>query len=310
MDEQDIVKIAWLAHRTKLLFTRSTMEQSLLDYLITKILLLKHNLFEEISSSQLLEGTAFAALWLPHWSDSALRKARKGLVDKTIIFYEPNTRISFAPALYYINIPGMLVVWRNVFDRFYEFYMWHNEWKPAAERIKEEWNKRKYPLDLGISYREDDVERIEDSLLRATERRSQRDRERKVKDAKKPLTAKMIPVFLKECCEDVGSSLKYNDDWTKKLYGQAKNWLTACERSGINPRKRLRELCKRWDLLLEAHLKNDAGMPINLTTTISFDLYYKYRRQIDSWIIDHTGKDMKGKYKDLKVISLKTRKHK
>ena len=75
----------------------------------------------------------------------------------------------------------------------------------------------------------------------------------------------------------------YQDRWTKKLLGMAKNWLKEMAFEELEPVELLGTICKKWPQFRSA-LKSDEGKKILLRRSVSFEQYYQYRRQIMDWL--------------------------
>lgn len=107
----------------------------------------------------------------------------------------------------------------------------------------------------------------------------------KQKKKEKPIQTSWMPSFITEVCND--AMIPASDSWTKKLYGQAKNWIAECREVGEDPRAKLETVVENWERIVRRGITLPSGTRIDpLRKAFSFELYYKYRKQIDAMVAE------------------------
>jgi len=91
-----------------------------------------------------------------------------------------------------------------------------------------------------------------------------------------------IGSIMREFCELEGCP--YNDSWTKKLLGQARNWLKEMELAELEPVELLETVCRRW-AEFRTDMTNEDGKKVRLSRSVNFTQFYGYRRQIMDWLV-------------------------
>lgn len=185
-----------------------------------------------------------------------------------------------ASAFHLVNLPGILQVLRRLFEER-GHPLWQ-EIKPVYEKVAADFTvlrgQESVPVRVGMKQMTKVEEMLEEGLRVSQERRQRM-------MAKPTLAAAEITQAMRMFCEEVG--LTFSDIWTKREFGSAKNWLRLCESEGIRPRQQLRSVVRNWTRFRQGVLQNDEGRNITLRETVSFTEYFKWRRQIDAWLVAH-----------------------
>uniref|UniRef100_A0A6M3LVN6 Uncharacterized protein n=2 Tax=viral metagenome TaxID=1070528 RepID=A0A6M3LVN6_9ZZZZ len=130
---------------------------------------------------------------------------------------------------------------------------------------------------------------LEEEVANARKNSEYAKQRRKEKLATKPVTASVIPALMRDFVEEPGivySEGAVSKAEEKKIHGSMKNWLTYCERDGVDPREQLRKVCENWIHFSVGQLVREDGTTIVLPDRIvSFNNYFKYRREIDRWLV-------------------------
>lgn len=132
---------------------------------------------------------------------------------------------------------------------------------------------KKYFMEKGwrsdMAYKLDDVERI--AGKKSEEAKLRRKKKREGKELKVQWIYGAMMDYAAEC------EVPFSDTWTKKTYGQARNWLDYCKVMGQNPREVLYDIVNFWPEISESLKPKN----IYIGGAAGFEMYYKYRRQID-----------------------------
>jgi hypothetical protein len=79
------------------------------------------------------------------------------------------------------------------------------------------------------------------------------------------------------------AELLYKDAWTKKLLGQAKNWLSELARSDRPLRETVNDICLNWEYFQSKQIKDGERF---FPKIVSFEVYYRNRRVLDQLLLD------------------------
>jgi len=142
-----------------------------------------------------------------------------------------------------------------------------------ANKLIAFWKKNKWRIEK--------VARIEDELSALKERKTAEKEKRDKKRDEQNLRVGWIQPFMRDVCKE--NSIPYHDTWTNKDRGCARNWLRYCAEEGVDPRVILKEVCTRWSLFSQG-LRDQRGNLIHLLPTPNFPEFFKYRREIGSFM--------------------------
>lgn len=213
------------------------------------------------------------------YSVSNVRRMRSDLVNKKLI-YTVRRKRGFE---YYVNIPGMAVVWRTLYT--FASGIVH-QWKFVEESlsvVESMWAAEKMPIGEHVFTKGEKMEEMRAKLAEAVLKSEEARRIRKEKEESRPLTASKLPAYIQVLCEDSG--VEFISNFTKKEFGQAKNWLSYCSTNGINPRKHLKNLISFWGRIY-SNVEMANGREVVLPRYFNFGEYYAWRKRIDPMVFD------------------------
>lgn len=93
-----------------------------------------------------------------------------------------------------------------------------------------------------------------------------------------------VKTAMEELCEEYG--FQYKELWTGRDKQSAKMWLVDISKQGLEAKEALRPIIKNW-VLLHTNLQNEKGLRLILFAFPTFRQIFKFRREIDNWVITH-----------------------
>jgi hypothetical protein len=219
-----------------------------------------------------------ADLGFPHWHPREIQKRRRQLKALNLIHYtyDPNNRGS--PVEYIVNVGGIGLLLREVFSL--------GNWRGK------DWRRLEDTL-LSYDYTAEEFGEIDmeiDEAIKTGFSQSKKGMERrKAKKMVRLMRPADIRPWMMDCCDEY--EVKYRDEgWgeddktgNKKVWGSAKNFLTYCKRSDVDPRELLRNVCRWWGFF-QTTMKREDNKEIHLPPTVSFWKFFQYRWEIESWL--------------------------
>ena len=134
-----------------------------------------------------------------------------------------------------------------------------------------------------------------DSALEQAKKNIERSKAKRLERLKKKQTWSVADVFnfMERFCEQEG--IRYFEIRTRKLNGQVRNWLKEVE----DPEEKLKEVILQWEHFYE-FIYTEKGTLIFISPQVNFEQYYKFRREIDRWILMYAGRA--DRYSHIKVL--------
>jgi hypothetical protein len=179
-------------------------------------------------------------------------------------------------SFYLVNVAGMLKAVEAVVAK--SDRLWQLTMQPILEKVRADFRDMGVP-DVVPLMRVEAVaklrERVQEALDLSEDRRQKR-------IWKQFLSVDDMALFMREACAESG--ITYYDVWTAKERKCAKNFLRYCAESQIDAKTMLREVARHWDKFRVGVLQTDDGKSITLFHTVSFTEFFKWRRQIGSWL--------------------------
>jgi len=222
----------------------------------------------------------------------ALRKLQD--LNLIFIFCQNNRKV------FYLNLPGMLhtanVLWRDTSLKY--------QWKPKIDHLMNVtylyYQQNELPLKLELWEYSEHLMKLKESVDKAkSQSRDAQKRQREKRAAKEEKNVRYVMDLMKAAYEEHLPSVQYRETWTKKQKGQAANWLKELQTADppLDPADLIDRMVKNWRGL-SGRARDNYDNPLILGELPTFQVYYKFRAQIEDALIrlnelDRTGRRVK-----------------
>jgi len=297
-----------LALDTLPLFRLTPLEERLLRFVLRRTLGWGR-LEEHIPISILIGGMVGGTVRLAGVGCDRVKlwRTRKSLVEKGLLFFEERGGPGHNSQWYIPNVCGMWEVWNYFLSSNGEATKgFRDKVEEVVSTIRRVFERKEWPVQA-LANKGELIMNLEEEVAKARKNSEYARMRRREKQRKKPVSVSMIPALMKEFTADEDLGVRYSEEEStiadvKRVKRSMRNWLGECERREVDPREQLRKVCENWTDF-SSELYRDDGTEIGLPPQIvSFDDYYRYRRQIDRWLIQkELDQQQRGKEK---VINL------
>ncbi len=112
---------------------------------------------------------------------------------------------------------------------------------------------------------------------------------RKMKLDMKEVNASMIRSILKDLCKEY--ELPFDGVWYERDYGNAKNFVRACNAADEDTREVLKDVIKNWGLISQgAIMTKDRKAVISFSRTFSFREFFQKKEAVIGWLAERRMK--------------------
>ena len=131
---------------------------------------------------------------------------------------------------------------------------------------------------------------LEEVIHEVKQRNGQTRKENQVKRVRKG-NSEWVLFEMRDFCKQKGLPFRVYNQTREK--GMARHWLRKCEENGIDPKKRIRQICTHWEEIRK-FLKKEIGKELNETITFGEYCANNNRKYIDSCLdtLDTIQKDL------------------
>lgn len=233
----------------------------------------------------------------PHWNRLKVWRVLRKLKDTGLVHFDYKQDGRYD---HIINIPGMILRWRQMHgaNGAVEFIEDGNI-RSVLDAAEKEFR------NMGFSFRMKKVacserfNKISEGLKHGFEQ-SERALERKKQKRQETenMKPKQVLELMEDYCKELGVSYFggfESETDRKRAMGSCKNFLSYCEREGLDAagiKNLLYSVCSYWYEFRSGVLAWE-GKKVELNIMVSFKEFFTYRDQIIGWVGGHTAEELR-----------------